>query len=180
MSAAAAAATHSIRWRAATSPSQCDVWETPPDLFLTLDREFGFTLDAAAGPKNTQVDRYFDRETDALEQSWKGDVVFCNPPYGKNLREWLDKARREAHEQGATVVMVLPARTDTLWFHWNVLPFAEIRFLRGRLTYRRGGVRSNGRAPFASMVVIFRPDDAQRVKRPSSFQAVLHFPEDGS
>jgi phage N-6-adenine-methyltransferase len=174
---AAAAATHSVRWRAATSPAQSEVWETPPDLYLTLEREFDFTLDAAAGAKNATTIRYFDRETDALAQSWAGERVFCNPPYGRELGRWVEKAREAAHEHGALVVLLLPARTDTIWFHRTVLPFAEIRFLKGRLNYRLGGVSSGHRAPFASMVVVFRPDDPRAERRPASRQGVFHFPE---
>lgn len=153
---AAAAATVSIRWRAATSPSERIVWRTPECLFRALDQEFSFTVDAAADSDNAQCDRFFDREADALAHPWAGHRVFCNPPYGRDLSKWIAKAAIEAQDNGALVVMVLPARTGNSWFHRYVLPHAEIRFIRGRLNFRLGGAGRKD-APFDSMVVIFRP-----------------------
>lgn len=131
-------------------------WATPPAIYEALDREFEFTLDAAAAASNAKHVRYVAKDTDALTIAWTGERVFCNPPYGLNLGAWVGKGLEEASDRGALVVMLLPARTDVSWFHDIVLPHAEIRFIRGRLGYRRGGAAS-GRAPFASMVVIFRP-----------------------
>lgn len=152
----AAAATLSVRWRPATSPSQSIVWRTPDALYRALDLEFAFTIDAAADAGNSRCDRRFDRETDALGQPWSGERVFLNPPYGRDLERWVEKARAEAQDNGALVVMVLPARTGNIWFHRHCLPHAEIRFIRGRLSYTIGG-ESSSRAPFDSMVVVFRP-----------------------
>jgi phage N-6-adenine-methyltransferase len=153
---AAAAATVSVRWRAATSISATEVWQTPPALFMALHQEFDFSIDVAADDGNAVVDRYLDADRDALRQSWAGERVFANPPYGRELHRWLEKAVIEAQEHGALVVMVLPARTGNAWFHRHVLPHAEIRFIRGRLNFTvGGGGRKN--APFDSMVVIFRP-----------------------
>lgn len=157
MSAAACCtATVSIRWRAATTPSGAIVWRTPPALFLALNQEFDFTVDVAADGDNAHCDRFFDSERDALAQSWAKERVFCNPPYGRDIDRWIRKAVDSAREDGATVVMVLPARTGNAWFHQRVLPFAEIRFIRGRLNFTLGGGgRKN--APFDSMVCVFRP-----------------------
>jgi phage N-6-adenine-methyltransferase len=125
-------------------------WGTPPDLFAALDREFGFTLDACASAENATCARYYSREDDGLAQPWAG-VVFCNPPYGREIGRWVRKAAESARS-GATVVCLLPARTDTHWWHcWAMR--GEIRFLRGRLRFV--GARWN--APFPSAVVIFRP-----------------------
>lgn len=156
MMAAAAAATHSIGWRVSTTTAKSTIWRTPPALYLALHQEFNFTLDVAAHADNAQCDRYFDTEADALAQSWAGERVFCNPPYGRDLSRWVHKGMTEAQEKGALVVDVLPARTSTIWFHQYCLPHAEVRFLRGRLSFTLGG---SGRkeAPFGSMVVIFRP-----------------------
>lgn len=151
-----AAATMSVRWRLVTSPSKRVIWRTPDALFQALDKEFAFTVDAAADDGNTQCDRFFDREVDALAQSWAKERVFINPPYGRELARWVDKAVIEAQEHGALVVMVLPARTGNRWFHRCCLPHAEIRFIRGRLNYTVGG-ECNRPAPFDSMVVVFRP-----------------------
>jgi phage N-6-adenine-methyltransferase len=153
---AAAAATVSMRWRSATSPSQSTVWRTPEALYRALDQEFSFTLDAAADDGNAVCDKFFDYATDALQQSWAGERVFCNPPYGKELESWVRKAMLESQDAGALVVMVLPARTGNIWFHRYVLPHAEVRFIRGRLSYQLGGA-GKARAPFDSMVVIYRP-----------------------
>lgn len=155
---AAAAATVSMRWRAATSPSQRVVWRTPELLFRALHQEFDFTLDVAADDDNAHVDRFLDAERDALTVSWAGERVFCNPPFGRGLDAWVRKAMLEAQEGGALVVMVLPARTGNAWFHRYVLRHAEVRFLKGRLNFQLGKVRGKGsRAPFDSMIVIYRP-----------------------
>jgi phage N-6-adenine-methyltransferase len=127
-------------------------WATPPDLFAGLDAEFGFTLDVCALPTNTKCARYFTPEVDGLAQDWRGEVCWMNPPYGGAIGGWLAKARQEA-ERGATVVCLVPARTDTAWFHDNVLGKAEIRFLRGRIKF----VGAEYNAPFPSMLVVYRP-----------------------
>lgn len=129
-----------------------DCWDTPPELFAQLDVEFHFTVDLAAFPHNAKCERYFSPGVDALTQAWEG-VCWMNPPYGPQLRKWMKKAYESAR-QGATIVCLLPARTDTSWWHDYVLPFAEIRFIRGRVTFQ-GGKNS---APFPSAVVIFRPE----------------------
>lgn len=126
-------------------------WTTPFQIIEALRTEFPFTLDAAASPENTVGRRFIDIENDALSQTWSG-VVWCNPPYGRRVDRWLAKGAESA-EAGATVVFLLPARTDTAWFHEIVLPRAEVRFLRGRLRF---GGSSNG-APFPSMLAIFHP-----------------------
>lgn len=154
---AAAAATHAITWRASTVASGSAEWATPPAIYAALDQEFGFTLDAAASAINAKHVRYVAKDTDALAISWRGERVFCNPPYGRVLGSWIRKALHAVDEDGAElVVLLLPARTDVAWFHELVLPRCEIRFIRGRLNYTRGG---GGRcnAPFASMVVVVRP-----------------------
>lgn len=153
---AAAAATRAIAWRVSTSESKSTIWQTPDALYLALHQEFDFTIDVAAHAGNARCDRYFDKESDALAQSWAGERVFCNPPYGRELDRWVRKAMTEAQEFGALVVNVLPARTSNNWFHRYCLPHAEIRFIRGRLSFTQGG---SGRreAPFASMIVVFRP-----------------------
>jgi phage N-6-adenine-methyltransferase len=151
-----AAATKSIAWRISTTTSKSTIWATPDALALALNQEFDFTIDVAAHVGNAKVDRFFDKDSDALAQSWAGERVFCNPPYGRDLGRWVEKAMHESQEHGALVVMVLPARTSTIWFHRYCLPHAEVRFLKGRLSFTLGG-SGRSEAPFASMVVIFRP-----------------------
>lgn len=124
-------------------------WETPQDFFDTLHHEFGFTLDAAASAQNAKCARYFDEGHDGLSREWEG-VVWCNPPYGRDVGRWVRKGLESGKK--ADVVMLLPARTDTKWFHDYILGKAEIRFIRGRLKF--GGCKNS--APFPSMVVVFR------------------------
>lgn len=128
-------------------------WETPTALFDQLDAEFHFTLDAAASHDNHKCSRYFTVEDDGLTQSWAGETVFCNPPYGRELARWVEKAWREAQAPGTTVVLLIPARTDTRWFHSYIHRRAEVRFLKGRIKFETGGVAGDS-APFPSMVVV--------------------------
>lgn len=126
-------------------------WETPVDFFTELNKEFNFTLDACANETNHKCERYYTEKENGLIKSWKGETVWCNPPYSaKEQNEWVKKCFEEGRY--ATVVMLLPARTDTERFHRYILPYAEIRFVRGRLKF----VGAKDPAPFPSMVVIFR------------------------
>lgn len=129
--------------------SKTDNWATPQDIFDKLDEEFHFTLDPCADENNHKCEKFFTKADNGLCQSWGGNV-FCNPPYGKELGKWVEKAYKESLG-GACVVMLIPARTDTRWFHDFILGKAEIRFIRGRLKF--GG--SKNAAPFPSMVVVF-------------------------
>ena len=131
--------------------SKTDLWETPQDFFDMLNEEFHFTIDVCALPKNAKCRKFYTPEQDGLSLPWTG-TCWCNPPYGRSVGEWVHRAFF-ASEGGATVVMLLPARTDTKWFHDLICGKAEIRFVRGRLKF--GGCKNN--APFPSMVVIFRP-----------------------
>jgi len=130
--------------------SRSDEWATPRAEFLTLDEEFGFTLDACATPENAKCARFYTKADDGLAQSWRG-VVWMNPPYGKAIGRWMRKAYRSSQE-GATVVCLVPARTDTAWWHSYAVR-GEVRFIRGRLKFGAG----TGSAPFPSAVVVFRP-----------------------
>lgn len=132
-------------------------WETPDELLEILTYEFGFTLDVCATPDNAKAEKYFTKEIDGLKQDWHfaaGDgVCWMNPPYGREIGLWVEKAYQESLN-GATVVCLLPSRTDTRWFHdWVIGKAAEIRFIKGRLKF--GGADNS--APFPSMLAIFRP-----------------------
>ena len=127
-------------------------WETPQEFFDELDKEFHFTLDVCATAENAKCARYYTKEQDGLHQPWDG-IVWCNPPYGREVGKWVFTGLIASQLRGSTVVMLLPARTDTRWFHDYIYHRAEIRFIRGRLKF--GG--SKNTAPFPSMVVIFRP-----------------------
>ena len=131
--------------------SNNDNWATPREFFDALDREFHFTLDACALPENAKCEKYFTPDVDGLQQDWGGAAVFCNPPYGRTVGQWVRKAYHESHKHDTVVVMLLPARTDTSWFHDWIYHRAEIRFIRGRLKFGD----SKNSAPFPSMIVIF-------------------------
>jgi phage N-6-adenine-methyltransferase len=122
-------------------------------LFDALNMEFGFTVDVCASPENSKCPRFFSVEQDGLKQDWAGEIVFMNPPYGKQIGKWVRKAFYSA-QNGSTCVCLVPARTDTRWFHKYCMK-GEIRFLRGRLRHND----TEGRAPFPSMIVIFRPQE---------------------
>lgn len=131
-----------------------EVWETPQDFFDKLNDEFHFDLDPCANEDNHKCDVYFTKEQDGLKQDWGGHRVFCNPPYGKVLKTWVRKCFEEGQKPNTIVVMLIPARTDTSFFHDYIYHHAEIRFIRGRLKF--GGCSNS--APFPSMVVIFKND----------------------
>lgn len=138
--------------------SLADDWATPKKLFDELDAEFGFTLDVCANAVNHKVDRYFDVEMDGLAQVWDG-VVWMNPPYGRTIKLWMKKAV-EAWQSGATVVCLVPARTDTAWWHDYAVQATEIRFIRGRVKFEKPGLKSDA-APFPSAIVVFRGCDVE-------------------
>ena len=130
--------------------SKTDEWATPQWLFDELNKEFGFTLDVCALPDNAKCEKYYTPDVDGIKQSWENNTCWMNPPYGREISKWVQKAYEESKQ--STVVCLLPARTDTRWWHEYCMK-GEIRFLRGRLKF---GQAKNS-APFPSAVVIFRP-----------------------
>ncbi|WAX17931.1 hypothetical protein PM708P4_00024 [Parabacteroides phage PM708P4] len=132
--------------------SKTDLWYTPIDFYEGLNSEFNFTLDPCSTHENAKCAKHFTEDDNGLSQNWGGEVVFCNPPYGRVLKDWVKKASDEAKKPNTTVVMLIPARTDTTYFHDYIYNKAkEVRFIRGRLKF--GG--SKNAAPFPSMVVVF-------------------------
>jgi phage N-6-adenine-methyltransferase len=132
--------------------SKTDEWETPQDLFNELNKEFDFGIDVCANESNKKCNTYFDRAKDGLKQYWfLWKSIWMNPPYGREIGKWVEKAY-ETSLKGSTVVCLLPARTDTRWFHQYILGKAEIRFIKGRLKF--GGSKNS--APFPSMIVIYK------------------------
>lgn len=125
-------------------------WVTPDGLFNQLDSEFHFTLDVCATIENTKCDQCFTEQIDGLNQEWDG-ACWMNPPYGRSISKWIEKAYRESLN-GITVVCLLPARTDTRWFHEYCAKSNDIRFIKGRLKFN--GSKHN--APFPSMIVVFK------------------------
>jgi site-specific DNA-methyltransferase (adenine-specific) len=135
--------------------SQSDEWATPPELFADLSRLFGpFDLDPCATTDNALCEHFFTREDNGLAQDWGTGRVYMNPPYGRHIGTWLCKALYAA-QLGALVVCLVPARTDTVWWH-TYTPRAQVRFLRGRLSFTRLDGR-RAQAPFPSAILIFEP-----------------------
>ena len=134
-------------------------WATPQDFYNKLDTEFHFTLDPCATHENHKCQKYFTKADNGLEQCWGGHTVFCNPPYGRAIGEWVKKCSEEAKKPNTTVVMLIPARTDTSYFHDYIYQKdnVDIRFVRGRLKFGDG----KAPAPFPSMVVIFNPKEGR-------------------
>lgn len=130
--------------------SDSSEWSTPQDFYDRLNLEFNFELDPCATDENHKCDLYFTKETDGLKQDWENKRVYCNPPYGRGIDKWVEKCAKHK----GLAVMLIPARTDTVWFHkWIYHNLsAEIRFVKGRLRFSN----SKNSAPFPSMVVIFR------------------------
>lgn len=131
--------------------SKSDCWETPQYVFDELDSEFQFDLDVCADSSNFKCPLFFDKTLNGLIQDWHGHTCWCNPPYGRSIGLWVEKAYESWLYGGSTVVMLLPARTDTKWFHRFIYNKAEIRFIEGRLKFGS----SNKDAPFPSMIVVF-------------------------
>jgi len=137
------------------SGSRSIEWETPKSIFQQLDSVFSFTIDVCATPENTKCIRFFSKTDNGLIQSWKHERCFMNPPYGTEISCWVKKAYLETKDnQCALVVGLLPARTDTIWFHSFIYHIAEIRFLRGRVKFCINGI-PQASSPFPSMIVIW-------------------------
>ena len=126
-------------------------WDTPQTFFDKLDKQFEFTLDPCATAASAKCDKYFTEEDDGLAQDWRGHTVFVNPPYGRGIGEWLKKGYEESKKHNTVVVMLIPSRTDTKWWHDYAMKAKEIHLVRGRLKF--GG--SDNAAPFPSAVVVF-------------------------
>lgn len=131
--------------------SKTDEWSTPQYVFDDLNNEFNFTLDPCATKENHKVSNYLTKERNGLAISWGGERVFCNPPYSQ-IDKWVEKAYRETRNDNTIVVLLIPSRTDTRYFHNYINHRAEIRFVKGRLKFGD----SKNAAPFPSMIVIFR------------------------
>jgi site-specific DNA-methyltransferase (adenine-specific) len=132
--------------------SATDQWATPRAFFDQWNALFSFDLDVCADASNAKCPRFFDLEADGLVQDWAPETCWMNPPYGREIGRWVKKAYEDSLK-GATVVCLLPARTDTAWWHDYVIPHAKVHFVRGRLKF---GNATSG-APFPSAVAVFYP-----------------------
>lgn len=136
-------------------------WCTPQAFYNKLNDEFNFVLDAAATDKSAKCKSYYTPETDGLVSSWNfGGAVFCNPPYGREIGKWVKKAYEE-YLNGVNVVMLIPARTDTKYFHDYIYGKAEIRFVRGRLKFTDEDGNEKTSAPFPSMIVVYKNSEVE-------------------
>lgn len=133
-----------------------DDWPTPLHVFRPLVAEFDLELDVCANARNTKLREYFDREKDGLAQEWAPRRCWLNPPFGRTTHLWTEKAVTEARA-GALVVGIFPAWTDRKWFHDHVLPFAEIRWIRGRVAFNSADNNGKSVPPWPVFVAIWRP-----------------------
>ena len=132
--------------------SKSDMWSTPQDLFERLNAVYSFTTDVCATVENRKCEHYYDEEMDGLKQTWRG-VCWMNPPYGREIGKWIQKAY-ESSLEGATVVCLVPSRTDTRWWHDYAMK-GEIEFIKGRLKF--GNAKNS--APFPSAIIIFKKNE---------------------
>jgi len=134
-------------------------WRTPQWIFDLLDDEFHFTLDPCSDNENHKCEKFFTEENNGLSQSWDNDVAFVNPPYGREIGKWVKKAS----ESDGVVVMLIPARTDTKYWHDYIFNVAsEIRFVKGRIKFEMGDCTDA--APFPSAIIVFSNDSDTKIK----------------
>ena len=135
--------------------SKSNEWATPKRLFDYLNEEFKFTLDPCSTHENAKCKNHYTIEDDGLSKEWEGNVVFINPPYGGHTKQWLEKCRHEAQEHYCVCVLLIVSSTDRSYWHDIIsIHASEIRFMRGRVKF--GDSKST--APFASAIVIFKPN----------------------
>ncbi len=143
--------------------SKSNEWETPDSLFSNLNARYGFTLDPAATEENAKCKKYFTSETNGLTKSWKNEVVFLNPPYGREVGTWVKKAYDESRKDTKSKVVLIPARTDTKYFSKYCSLASNIFFIQGRLkfnnrtlpSYKEDGSHKLFPATFPSVIVVF-------------------------
>ena len=133
------------------------IWETPQDFFEKINQEFNFTLDVCANKDNAKCKNYFSPIDNGLIKDWGNNICWMNPPYSIEISQWVKKALLESKKR-ATVVCLLPVRSDTRWW-WNYCMQGEIRFIKGRLKFKgrnKDGKSVNYPATFPSALVIFK------------------------
>jgi len=142
-------------------------WRTPPDLFKALNADYNFIMDAAASHENHLCDYYatekgvwdsgviVNKDLDGLTAPW-AKTTFCNPPYGRGVKAWFKKAYEES-QKGNTCVLLIAARTDTIYWHEYAMKAYEVRLIKGRVKFLLPDGTETAPAPFPSAVVIFKP-----------------------
>ena len=133
--------------------SKSNDWATPQDFYNQLDAEFEFTLDPCASQSSAKCASFYTADDDGLSKDWEGHTVFMNPPYGRKIGNWIQKAYEEGEKSNTRVVALIPARTDTKYWHNYCMKATEIRFVKGRLKFGQGNTKNS--APFPSAVVVF-------------------------
>ena len=139
--------------------SKDQTWETPIELFNKLDKEFNFTLDPCCTEETAKCKKYYTPRENGLIQDWTNETVFMNPPYGREISDWLKKAYEESLK-GTLVVCLIPSRTDTKYWHDYCMKASEIRFIKGRLKFGN----SKNSAPFPSAIVVFNNNKELKIK----------------
>ena len=140
--------------------SKTGEWSTPQDFFDKLNWRFGpFDLDPCADPSNTKCQNFFTEAEDGLSKDWEGFTSFINPPYGRGIESWIKKGYEESRKEETKVVMLIPARTDTKYWHQYIMKADELYFVKGRLKF---GDSTNS-APFPSAVVVFDGTNRQQI-----------------
>lgn len=140
--------------------SKTDDHSTPQDFFNKLNEEYQFDLDVCASVENAKCPNFFTKENDALKQDWKG-TCWMNPPYGRDIINWMQKAYNEHKKNKNTIVCLVPVRTDTNWWHSYVEGKAKVKFIKGRLKF--GNAQNS--APFPSALVIYKPRQKRTPKQ---------------
>ena len=134
--------------------SKTNEWSTPQSFFDKLNKMYKFTLDPCCTTESAKCNTYYTLEDNGLSKSWKGHTVFMNPPYGREIKVWIEKAYEESKKLNTLVVCLIPARTDTIYWHKYCMKASEIMLIKGRLKFGDG----SGSAPFPSAVVVFGDD----------------------
>ena len=132
--------------------SKTGEWATPQDFYDKLNWRFGpFSLDPCATTHNAKCLNFFTEQDNGLDEDWDGFTAFVNPPYGRSIGDWIRKGYEESRKPNTKVVMLIPARTDTKYWHDYVMRASEVYFVKGRLKFGD----SQNSAPFPSAVVVF-------------------------
>ena len=149
------------------------IWGTPPEIFDPINKEFRFTLDVCATKDNAKCAKFYTTEQNGLLQNWANEICWCNPPYGRDVVLWCKKALAESYNNSTTILLI-PCKTNTNWWHDTVIPFAEIRFLRGRVKFvYSDGEQSKQALPWPLAFVIYKAKTAQNTAINLRYAAAL-------
>ena len=136
--------------------SNTDEWYTPRGLYASLDKEFNFTLDPCCTKESAKCKKFYTKDDDGLSQDWSKNIVFMNPPYGREIKDWVEKAYKESLKEKTVVVALIPARTDTSYWHSYIFGKAkDLRFLKGRVKFEQKNGKVKNTAPFPSAIIVW-------------------------